>query len=189
MAFDFLKDFAAKRREEFMSHVSPEIQTRLAEKPSVIDFLEYKRMRLNSYERKYVYSHLAPDVFLHDVKYCMEQAGVKYDEYKVHSVYDDHLMQDALPELLRRYQELLTAKPMYSIGQRVSFRYGGVEEREGNAAFVDFCKDGIVIAIGGRDIDFRFGVDEQHYILRDNDGQLHEVLEHQLDEPREKLTT
>ena len=107
--FKFLEDHLREREKEFISHVSNEILSLIANcgMTGTISLEAYKEMRMNSYEQKYIEPYLSPEALIWRLENAIKNVFVESGKYKVQSTYDDYLVTDGINELLKRYKKLV----------------------------------------------------------------------------------
>lgn len=98
------ENYREKRKNEFFSHISPEILVRFLIGKE-IDVEEFSEMWINSYERKLLFPLFSDKLLLDQLKYSMNQAGYnKLYEFDVPKHYNDAIENMFLPELIERFE-------------------------------------------------------------------------------------
>lgn len=88
----------------FMQHVRQEFVDRCAEGMPKIGLEEYRAMRMNSYEQKYITKHLDDDAFLWLLEVCRRNVQTDHvGSWGIPSTYNVFIMTDGMSELLRRF--------------------------------------------------------------------------------------
>lgn len=111
MAFKGLQEWTAKKKAEYMSHVSPEFLEWLEAHPVVTEEArnEYGTKKgMNSYERQLMYPKLDNAALLKTVEYCLSQCqrgSGSVPPYGVPQSYDDVMMLVFVPLLLERLKK------------------------------------------------------------------------------------
>lgn len=95
------KERAEKRKQEYYSHVSPEMKA-LAERAEPITLDEWNNLRSNSYERKLLYKNLSNEALIHLSNYCIDQAGGRLTDMMIASDYNESVIRELAPLLADR---------------------------------------------------------------------------------------
>ena len=102
--FKGLEEYKKRREQEFMQYVGDDIIERF-EKGTVITKDEYFLMRLNSYERKYLFPLYDDELLLYLIEYSLGQEGkTEIYKYDIPNHYTDSVLRLYLPELIRRFK-------------------------------------------------------------------------------------
>lgn len=106
---DFLTRARAQRRDEFYSHVRPEIQA-LAERAERVTWSEYRNLcnviGCNSYERKLLYANFDDDALLQLFYLYCANSRRDLGEFELASDYDDAIRREIAPLLAKRLREI-----------------------------------------------------------------------------------
>lgn len=88
----------------FLSHVSEDIQARCASgRP--IGLEEWKTLRANSYERKFMEPFLTDEAFLYNLDICIRNVQTEYvGPYGLARDYNVYIMTDGIHELRKRFK-------------------------------------------------------------------------------------
>ena len=106
MAFKGLKKIAEERRNEFLSHVKPEIQDRF-KSGKTIELHEYMEMRMNSYEFRLLQPLWSDEVLLHIINNSLDQEGnTKLYETQLPRSYTESVLRLHIWDLLERFEKL-----------------------------------------------------------------------------------
>lgn len=108
MAIDTLRreweKMREERKEKFMRHVSDEVQERLAD-PTPIGLTEYSELRANTYERRLLAKKYDDQAFIAMLENSMKHSQFReLGEFEVVSTYDEAIVREYIPELIRRYK-------------------------------------------------------------------------------------
>lgn len=103
MAFKLLEDWFNSKRDEFYSHVRPELRA-LAERKERITKAEIPE-RMNSYERRIIDPNLDNAALMELVEYCIAQAGRELGEFEIPRHYNDAVERLLAPLLVKRLRE------------------------------------------------------------------------------------
>lgn len=91
-------------RDEFLKHVRPEFQQRVLDK-ATIGLDEFKTLRMNSYEQKFIEPILSDEAFLYHLEKAINNTrglGI----YQLPAHYDEYVGTDGVVALLRRFKAL-----------------------------------------------------------------------------------
>jgi len=102
----FIKKFIKKKNKEFLSHVSADIIKRCGTGKR-ISLEEYKEMRLNSYERKYIHPYLSEEALIWNIENALKFCLLEYSDWSLPATYDEYVATDGIRELLKRYKKVL----------------------------------------------------------------------------------
>lgn len=105
-----LTEWAKRKEDEFMSHVSDEVQQlaiicQADNKEIPLDI--YRSMRLNSYEQKLLHGYLSNEALVWVIENAMHNSLARNGRWHVPVVYDEYLLSDGLSELLARFKKLV----------------------------------------------------------------------------------
>lgn len=103
MSFKLFEDAYNKRRDEFYSHVRPELRA-LAERKERITKAELPET-MNSYEQRVIEPNLANDILMEWAEYCMSQAGRELGKFECPRHYNDAVERLYAPLLVKRLRE------------------------------------------------------------------------------------
>ena len=103
------KELAQKSRQEWLSHVRPEIQE-LANRGELINLEEWKELRLNSWEQEELYPHLDDEAFIHVFQHTLDNCGPMRQKRPC-AVYDEAMRFIFIPEILKRFKYLKEEAP------------------------------------------------------------------------------
>lgn len=100
----FLKERAEKRKQEFLSHVSPEI-LKLVESKTVITLQKYQELRMNSYERQMLFPLLDDEALIWLTKHALMQEGkTRVDKFTIPVSYTDAVVRLYIHEIIKRFK-------------------------------------------------------------------------------------
>jgi hypothetical protein len=98
----FLKKYATKKKEEFMSHVSGEIKA-LVGSGQMITLSEFSGMRMNNYERRLLIPLFSGELLQQQIEYGLGQEDIsELYRFSLPHEYGDDVLRCLIPELLRR---------------------------------------------------------------------------------------
>jgi hypothetical protein len=99
------KEMYETRQQEFLSHVSAVMLQRVKDVSTTgpISLEEYKTIRMNSYEQKYIAPHLSDEALVWKIKNAMDNVAMKVSDFRVPSTYEEYLLTDGIKELLKRF--------------------------------------------------------------------------------------
>ena len=97
-----IEKWADENRAEWLAHVRPEIQERVA-KGTPITWDEWKELRINSFEQEELYSLLDNDALCRMTEHCLNNCRPR--DRKPSIVYDDAVLHVLVPLLLKRLKE------------------------------------------------------------------------------------
>jgi hypothetical protein len=104
MAFTGIEEFMKKKEAEFMKYVDASVIDRFKE-GTPITLEEFHNMRLNSYERKYLFPLFDDELLLWHIEYSLMQEGNReLFKYDLPKHYTDAVLRQYLPELIRRFK-------------------------------------------------------------------------------------
>lgn len=111
MAFKLFEEEAAKRRAEFMAHVSPEVLALVEGLKALgrrLSRAEWEKLRMNSYERRLLVPLLDDEALCHLAASCIEQGGSKavLGEFELATDYNDAVRRELAPLLVERLRAL-----------------------------------------------------------------------------------
>jgi len=93
-----------KRKNEFFSHISPEILVRFLTGKE-LDVEEFSKMWINSYERRLLFPLFSDKLLLETLKYAIKQSGYRnLYEFDVPDHYNHAIESLYLPELIERFE-------------------------------------------------------------------------------------
>jgi hypothetical protein len=103
----FLNKYMEDKEKEFLSNIRPEY-IELKESGKTLTYGEYHRMRMNSYERRYLAECLDDEAIVYVIKYCMQQEGVEMcGQFETPNGYKGAVLTLYLPELLKRLEDFM----------------------------------------------------------------------------------
>ncbi len=98
--------YGKKAEREFLSHVSKDIQELVSSlNGRKIDHEEYQTLLMNSYERKYLLPHISRECLLKNLEYYLSQCQANVSRHHVCSTYDEAILCDLIPQLLKLLKE------------------------------------------------------------------------------------
>jgi hypothetical protein len=93
--------------EHHLANVRPEYKV-LAARGVPITLDEYKEMRMNSYERKFLLPYFSDEVLFHVMEHARQNSSNPGRAISV--TYDESIINDYMPELKARYECLKLCK-------------------------------------------------------------------------------
>ena len=98
--------YLKEKENEFMSHISKNIQD-LYNSGYLITLKIYKELKLNSYENKYIESHLDNEAFIWKIENAIKNVWGKESIFYIPITYNEYLSTDGIKELLKRFKDEL----------------------------------------------------------------------------------
>lgn len=99
----FLEDWFNAKRDEFYSHVRPELRA-LAERKERITKAEIPE-RMNSYEQHILVKNYDNEALAEHAEYCIAKAGRELGEFEIPSHYNEAIERLLAPLLVKRLRE------------------------------------------------------------------------------------
>lgn len=109
MSLKFFDQQREERKARYFYQIRPEILERITLEPK-ISLDEYKKTRMNSYERDLILTHVTDEALLWILKNCMSQTR-DYDEliqFKIPTTYNQAINGRLLHELIRRFERKIS---------------------------------------------------------------------------------
>lgn len=115
---------SGRLKKEFMAHVRQEVVD-LLKQPDPIDYETFRRFRGNSYERRLIHSKLSDEAYLQFLEDVMlpNSSFRELGKYQLAEHYDEALVGECIPELIKRVRRLLKSKDILD----KAIRYASVE--------------------------------------------------------------
>ena len=104
MAFKFP---VSAKKINFMKYVGEEVVAlayNCAKNNTQVSLSEYKLLRMNSYEQKFIEPYLSDEALLDKVKCATQYRARQLGVYDLPSHYDDYLLTDGVNELIKRLE-------------------------------------------------------------------------------------
>lgn len=97
---EMIKKRLKELEDDFMSHIREEFK----QFKGTISLEDYKEMRMNSYEQKFLEPYLSNEALVWKIENALKNSSRTFSELIIPTTYDDYLCSDGMVEILKRFK-------------------------------------------------------------------------------------